>query len=95
MLTAAQGVGKKIAQRIILELKDKIDMQQSIETALDVGEQSKTDMTQHSSALQADAVSALTALGYSATDALRAVRAVPAAENMTVEELLKQSLKNM
>jgi len=33
-------------------------MQQSIETALDVGEQSKTDMTQHSSALQADAVSA-------------------------------------
>ena len=74
---------------------DKIDMQQSIETALDVGEQSKTDMTQHSSALQADAVSALTALGYSATDALRAVRAVPAAENMTVEELLKQSLKNM
>ena len=85
----------KTAKKLILELKDKIDMQQSIETALDVGEQSKTDMTQHSSALQADAVSALTALGYSATDALRAVRAVPAAENMTVEELLKQSLKNM
>ena len=93
--TIAPGIGAKTAKKLILELKDKIDMQQSIETALDVGEQSKTDMTQHSSALQADAVSALTALGYSATDALRAVRAVPAAENMTVEELLKQSLKNM
>ena len=65
----------------------------TIATAPGIG--AKTDMTQHSSALQADAVSALTALGYSATDALRAVRAVPAAENMTVEELLKQSLKNM
>ena len=95
LLLSVSGIGAKSAQKIILELKDKIDMQQSIETALDVGEQSKTDMTQHSSALQADAVSALTALGYSATDALRAVRAVPAAENMTVEELLKQSLKNM
>ena len=94
-IATAPGIGAKTAKKLILELKDKIDMQQSIETALDVGEQSKTDMTQHSSALQADAVSALTALGYSATDALRAVRAVPAAENMTVEELLKQSLKNM
>mgnify|MGYP000068562959 CR=1 FL=1 len=55
----------------------------------------KMQKSKDSSALQADAVSALTALGYSATDALRAVRAVPAAENMTVEELLKQSLKNM
>ena len=94
-IATAPGIGAKTAKKLILELKDKIDMQQSIETALDVGEQAKTDMTQHSSALQADAVSALTALGYSATDALRAVRAVPAAENMTVEELLKQSLKNM
>ena len=93
-IATAPGIGAKTAKKLILELKDKIDMQQSIETALDVGEQAKTDMTQHSSALQ-DAVSALTALGYSATDALRAVRAVPAAENMTVEELLKQSLKNM
>lgn len=83
-IATAPGIGAKTAKKLILELKDKIDMQQS-----------KTDMTQHSSALQADAVSALTALGYSATDALRAVRAVPAAENMTVEELLKQSLKNM
>ena len=94
-IATAPGIGAKTAKKLILELKDKIDMHQSIETALDVGEQAKTDMTQHSSALQADAVSALTALGYSATDALRAVRAVPAAENMTVEELLKQSLKNM
>lgn len=94
-IATAPGIGAKTAKKLILELKDKIDMQQSIETALDVGEQSKTDMTQHSSALQADAVSALTALGYSGNVQLRAVRAVPAAENMTVEELLKQSLKNM
>lgn len=94
-IATAPGIGAKTAKKLILELKDKIDMQQSIETALDAGEQAQADMAQHSSALQADAVSALTALGYSATDALRAVRAVPATENMTVEELLKQSLKNM
>lgn len=94
-IATAPGIGAKTAKKLILELKDKIDMQQSIETALNAGEQAQAEAAHSASALQADAVSALTALGYSATDAMRAVRAVPAQEGMTVEELLKHSLKNM
>ena len=45
--------------------------------------------------IQNDAVQALTALGYRPTDALRAVRAVKITEGMTVEALLKASLKNI
>ena len=44
---------------------------------------------------QADAVEALTALGYSATDALKAVRGVENGAEMTVEQLLRASLKNI
>ena len=45
--------------------------------------------------IQNETVQALTALGYSPTDALRAVRAVTVTEDMTVETLLKASLKKM
>jgi Holliday junction DNA helicase RuvA len=42
-----------------------------------------------------DAVEALTALGYGSTEALKAVRAVKATEDMSVEDILKQALKKM
>lgn len=90
-IAKAPGVGNKTAQRIILELKDKISLEdtfspkESISAAVG-GNAAGTART--------EAVEALTALGYSASDALRAVKAVEQ-ENMEVEELLKAALKKM
>lgn len=91
-IAKAPGIGAKTAQKLILELKDKVDIQDTIETVLQHGETeyNKSEVNR----IQTDAVEALTALGYSSTDALRAVRSVEITEDMTVEELLKNSLKH-
>ena len=85
-LTSAQGVGKKIAQRVILELKDKMakqaDMPQFTPPAASVG----TD----GSALS-DAVAALTVLGYGSAEINAALKNTDAA-GMTAEEIIKAVL---
>lgn len=90
-ISKAPGVGAKTAERVILDLKDKISMEDALmpkETGFvdvlpgnDVGKEKN------------EAVEALTALGYSASDALRAVRQVTAGENDSVEDILKAALK--
>lgn len=90
------GIGLKTAQKVILDLKDKVDMQESIETALDHGmENAAVQTKQNFQGIQSEAAEALTALGYGASDALKAVRSVEITPEMTVEELLKQSLKHI
>jgi len=88
-LTSAQGVGKKIAQRVILELKDKMakqaDMPQFTPPAASVG----TD----GSALS-DAVAALTVLGYGSAEINAALKNTDAA-GMTAEDIIKAVLKQM
>ena len=78
------GIGKKTAQKLILELKDKFDLQEAFEQKL-AGE---PDAFQ-------DAVQALTALGYSGTEALQAVKKVEITEGMDSEAVLKAALKHM
>lgn len=90
-IARAPGIGKKTAERVILDLRDKI----SLEETLIHKEIQTTGAESHDSHAVNEAVEALTALGYSATDALQAVRKVPADENMDVETLLKLALKNM
>ena len=91
-IAKAPGIGKKTAQKLILELKDKMSLEDAFEKKLahgqDLPEITGTDET-------SEAVMALTALGYASTDALRAVRAVDGHETMDVEALLKASLKNL
>lgn len=93
-ITAAPGVGKKIAERIILELKDKFS---DTELASGIGLRDQVS----GAALSEDdpgreAIEALVALGYGSQDAMRAVRAalsqLPGAET---EELLKAALKEL
>ena len=91
-IAKAPGIGKKTAQKLILELKDKMSLEDAFEKKLAHGQElpeiTGTDET-------SEAVMALTALGYASTDALRAVRAVDGHETMDVEALLKAALKNL
>lgn len=93
-ISRAPGIGKKTAQKLILELKDKLNLEESFEQKLShAGEiQSYTEGTQDA---RKEAVQALVALGYSNSDALRAVKSVPESDDMDVEALLKAALKKM
>ena len=93
-LTQAPGIGKKIAQRNCLELKDKLDLSEVFEQKLNADRQQEAAVSAGSDMVQ-DAVEALVALGYGSTEALRAVRAVKADTVADSEQLLKEALKHM
>ncbi|MBQ6048746.1 MAG: Holliday junction branch migration protein RuvA [Oscillospiraceae bacterium] len=88
-LTAAQGIGKKIAQRVILELKDKI----SKEIGSDITEISVPSVPAGNNAVS-DAVLALGVLGYSTAEIMPVIKANNV-EGMTTEQIIKLVLKNM
>lgn len=92
-IAKAPGIGNKTAQKMVIELKDKLKLEEALEQKV-INEEAKMSFGQ-TAEIQNEAVQALTALGYSPTDALRAVRAVKVTEEMTVEALLKASLKNI
>lgn len=90
-LSKAPGVGRKTAQRVILELKDKF----KTEDALSMGEEVQGIVeTSVGGDAKFEAIDAMTALGYSRSEAARAVNAV-AAEGMSTEDILKAALKKM
>ncbi len=95
-ISKAPGIGKKTAQKLILELKDKIDLEGAFETEQEHGRETEGKMeSKEENAAKKDAVDALTALGYSSTEALRAVRQTGVTPDMDVETILKLALKNM
>lgn len=95
-ISKAPGIGAKTASRVILDLKDKIDWMEATESLLDSGEQESIPVNAAgSSPAGAEAREALMALGYSQSEAFRAVSAVDITPDMTVEEVLKQSLKHL
>lgn len=81
MLTSIPGIGKKTADRIILELKDKVGALAAVSPA--------ARLTQEN----ADVVSALTSLGYSVQEATRAVAILPSGKKLPVEEKIKLALQ--
>lgn len=91
LISKAPGVGAKTAQRIILDLKDKIDMLDILPPSLTNLEISLPKVD----GVSGEAIDALTALGYSSAEAGRAVRQVEITDTMSVEDVLKASLKHL
>lgn len=83
-LSKLPGIGKKTAQRMILDLKDKI----KINTILELNEKNIFDNSN-----KEEAISALVSLGYSQTEARHAISNIK--DNLSVEELIKLGLKNL
>lgn len=91
-IAKAPGIGKKTAERVILDLKDKIKLDEINGTFEPLFETSAVEVGEFETARK-DAVEALTALGYGAGEAAKAVSRVTVTEDMTAEELLKNALK--
>ena len=87
-LTGIPGVGKKTADRISLELKDKLP-------AVVVDDREKTELTDESEDLQSDVMSALLNLGYHRSLAERAVADALVSESGDFEETLRQALREL
>ena len=90
-LSRAPGIGNKTAQRIILDLKDKIHMEDILPQQIAADGLARS--MPMGGAVEQEAADALMALGYSGTEATRAVRQVEVTEGMTAEDVLKASLK--
>lgn len=88
-ITRAQGVGKKTAERVVLELKDKMgsiavgDASDVVSSVASVGESSNS----------AEAVEALVALGYSQSDAAVVVGSID--KSLSVDEMIRNGLKQL
>lgn len=91
-LTKAQGIGNKMAQRVILELKDKIRKEQLAAAETGGSQSAVTPVRENTRA--AEAISALMVLGYTALEASRAVSAVYS-DDMDLEDIIKSSLKGL
>ena len=92
-IAKAPGIGNKTAQKLILELKDKLSLEDAFEKKL--GKASETMPLPADSDAKTEALEALTALGYSASDALKAVRKAGVTEDMDTETILKLALKQI
>lgn len=93
-ISKAPGIGPKTAKRMIIELKDKLDLESMIDNHGDSSTYAAGN-AEAAASVRDEVIMALAALGYSNTEAVRAVRAVPGADEMDSETLLKQALKKI
>lgn len=89
-ITRAQGVGKKTAERVVLELKDKMG---SIAVDTNIAQAVSGVQSINESSQSAEAVEALVALGYSQSDAAIAIGKMD--KSLSVDEMIRQGLKQL
>lgn len=96
LISKAPGVGAKTAQKVILELKDKLDIDNIIgqdmsSIGADITAVTAGTMTQNAN----DAIEVLVTLGYSQSAAKKAISVSGITEDMTTEDIIKVALKNI
>ena len=89
-ISKAPGIGSKTAQKLIIELKDKLKIEDILENKAE-----EVVIVNDTNEAASEAVMALTALGYSASEATKAVRLVEVTSDMDSEAILKQALKKL
>lgn len=92
-IAKAPGIGARTAERLILDLKDKVSLQDVLINKNMEDHMNAADPAE--SSVQKEAIEALVALGYGQTEAARAVKAVEGAGSMDSGALLKAALKKM
>ena len=90
-LTCAPGIGKKIAQRVILELKDKLAKGQTIAAGESYGGTGVTVIPENK---LSEATAALAVLGYSQGEIGAALKGIDM-DSLTLEQIIKEALKKM
>ncbi len=91
-IAKAPGIGSKTAQRVILELKDKVSLEDAFEQKL---AHAGGEQEERARGAKKEAMEALVALGYSSSEALRALEGISADEDADAESMLKAALKHM
>ncbi|MBO6282949.1 MAG: Holliday junction branch migration protein RuvA [Pseudobutyrivibrio sp.] len=91
---AAPGVGKKTAERVIIDLKDKVDIIGAFEAKI-TSDLSGTKKVAPVTTVKEEVLEALVALGYSASNAARALDKMTITDSTTTEQLLSDTLKQM
>ena len=92
-ISQSQGIGKKTAEKIVLELRDKFDSDELLAAA--GFDQLQPGLASGEPSEISEAVEALVALGYSKSDAMHAIRGINGAEEMEAEELIRLALTNL
>lgn len=93
-ISKAPGIGTKTAERLILDLRDKVSIEDVFDGAM--SGKANNDMTNDNiNGDKNEAIEALVALGYSASDALQAIKKVKITDDMDAEKILKQALKKI
>ncbi len=93
-ISKAPGIGKRTAERLVLELKDKLSIDDAMMNR-EIAAYQSSSTTPLDNPQKQEAIEALVSLGYGQTESLKAVNAVEGAENMDAGALLKAALKKM
>lgn len=91
-ISKAPGIGVKTAQRVILELKDKLKLEDAFTASEELV---KNPLAEQEKGVRQEALLALTSLGYSATEASQVLSGIEITPESEVEDVLKLALKNM